>query len=113
MEDLSPVLVVAPQLGNSVTHEEVTFHKFKVVPSLDMGSPVNFVLSWLVHKITIAPDLNHAVVYGTTGTDSTKSSGAYLALPLRFGKLVLTAPAVVIENQVYDIMIRNYFLKRV
>lgn len=59
----------------------------------------------------MAPDLDHAVVYGTAVTASTKSIGAYLALPLQFRKLVLTAPAVVLENKRYDLLIGTQFLK--
>lgn len=40
----------------------------------------------------MAPDLDHLVVYGTAGLASTWLVGAYLALPLCFGKLFLTAP---------------------
>ena len=111
VEDLPPVLAVAPQFGTSVTRVEVTVHKVKVVAILDTGSPVNVISSRLARKIKMAPDLDHAVVYGTAGTASTKSIGAYLALPLRFGKLVLTAPAVVLENEGYDLLIGTQFLK--
>lgn len=59
----------------------------------------------------MAPNLNHAFIYVTTGTSITKSIGAYYGLPLRFGKLVLTASDVVLENKGYYLLIITHFLK--
>lgn len=78
---------------------------------LDTGSPVNVTSSRFARKIKMYPNLDHAVVYDTAGTASTKSIGAYSALPLRFGKLVLTAPAVVLKIKDYDLLIGTQFLK--
>ena len=49
------------------------------------------------------PDINYNQSYGTAGTASTKALGAYSALPKRFGKLLITAPAIVLENKGYKI----------
>ena len=59
----------------------------------------------------MAPDVSHNVTYGTAGPSSTQSLGAYSALPIWFGKLVLTAPAVVLENKSYDLLIDTQFLE--
>lgn len=41
----------------------------------------------------------------------TRAIGAYSALPMRFGKLLLAAPAVVLENESYDLLIGTQFLR--
>ena len=109
-EPAAPVLAIGPTFGTSVTRVEVTVHKVKVVAILDTGSPVNVISSRLARKIKMAPDVDHSVVYGTAGMASTRLVGAYLALPLWFGKLVLTAPAVVLENESYNLLIGTQFL---
>ncbi|KAJ9060351.1 hypothetical protein DSO57_1031791 [Entomophthora muscae] len=38
--------------------------------------------------------------------------GAYLSLPLRFGKLFVTAPAIVLDNHSYDNLIGTGFMTR-
>lgn len=59
----------------------------------------------------MVPNLDHYVVYSTSGLASAKSIGDYCALPLWFGNLVMTAPAVVLENEDYDLLIKTQFLK--
>lgn len=94
-----------------VTCLEVKFHKIKVVTILDTGFPVNFILSWIACKICMATDLDHAAVYGTAVMTSTNSIGAYSNLPLRFWKLVLTSPTVVLKNEGCDLLIGTQYLK--
>lgn len=53
----------------------------------------------------MAPNMEHYVVYRSAGLVSTQSAGAYYLLPLCFGKLVLTSPAVVLENKSFEILI--------
>ena len=42
----------------------------------------------------------------------TKSTGAYSSLPMNFGALMVCAPAIVLDNQDYDILIGNSFLQK-
>ena len=63
-----------------------------------------------MRRLKLAPNLNYDQVYGTAGPNSTKALGAYSALPLRFGKLLVTAPAVVLDNDSYDLLIGTQFL---
>ena len=72
---------------------------------VDLGSLVNVVSTKLLQKIKLCPDLNHTQVYGTAGVASTKALGAYSALSMRFGKLLLMAPMVVLENKTYHIVV--------
>ena len=91
-----PILALNLVFGTKVTRVKVFVHKVKVIAILDTGSPVNVISSKLARCIKLAPDLDHCLIYGTASMASTKSLGAYLALPLRFGKLVLTAHAIVL-----------------
>ena len=59
----------------------------------------------------MAPDVDYNVTYGTAGITSTQAIGAYSALPLQFGKLVLTASTVDLENESYDLLIGTQFLE--
>lgn len=92
-----------------MTQVEVVVHKVKFIAILDTGSSVNVISSQLARKINMTPDLTHYVVYSTAGLASTKSIRAYSALPLQFGNLVLTAPAVVLENERYNLLIGTQF----
>ena len=85
--------------------------KVPVRAILDTGAPGNIVLSKFVKKLGLQPDLIHEEIYGTAGPHSTKSTGAYSSLPIKFGSLITTAPAVVLENQDYDLLIGTSFLK--
>lgn len=110
-KSLPQVLAVTPIFGTRNTRVEVVVHKVKVIAILDTGSPVNVISSKLSRKIKMAPDVNHTTTYGTAGVASARALGAYSALPLRFGKLVLTAPAIVLENESYDLLIGTQFLE--
>ncbi|KAJ9064498.1 hypothetical protein DSO57_1029949 [Entomophthora muscae] len=76
-----------------------------------MGSPVNVVSSKLVKKLKLATDLNYHQPYGTAGLSMTRAIGAYSALPMQFDKLLLAAPAVVLENESYDLLVGTQFLR--
>ena len=63
-------------------------------------------------KLKIAPDLDYQEVFGTAGPLTTKAMGAYSSLPLRFGKLIVTAPAIVLDNNSYDILVGTGFMTK-
>ena len=89
---------------------EVAVQKVKIRAILDTGSPVNVVYSKLMKKLKLAPELTYNQSYETAGLSTTWAIGAYLALPLCFGKLLLSSPAVVLENESYDLLIGTQFL---
>lgn len=64
-----------------------------------------------MRRLKLAPNLNFNQVYGTAGTAFNQALGAYYALLLRFGKLLFTAPAVVLEKKSYDMLIGTQFLR--
>ena len=78
---------------------------------VDLGAPMNIISTKLVKRLGVPPDIEHKKKYGTAGPRNTTSQGAYLALPLRFGSIAVTAPAVVLPNQNYDFLIGTLFLK--
>ncbi|KAJ9072377.1 hypothetical protein DSO57_1028236 [Entomophthora muscae] len=47
-------------------------------------------------------DLDYQEVFGIAGPLTAKAMGTYLPLPLQFGKLIVTAPAIVLDNHSYD-----------
>ena len=104
-------MAALPPFGKTTTRDEVSIQKVKVKGILDTGSPVNVVLSKLMKKLKLAPDLNYNQIYGTAGLTSTKAIGAYSALPMRFGKMLIAATAVVLENKSYDLLIGTEFLR--
>ena len=105
------VLAVLHPFGKTTTQVEVSIQKVNVKAILDTGSPVNAVLSKLMNKLKLAPDLNYNQIYGTAGLISTKAIGAYSALPMRFRKMLIAAPAVVLENDSYNLLIGTQFLR--
>ena len=90
---------------------EVAIQKVKIKAILDTGSPVNVVSSKLMKKLKLAPDLAYTQSYGTAGLSTTCAIGAYSALLLRFGKLLLASPAVVLKNGTYNLLIGTQFLR--
>jgi len=83
----------------------------KIKAVLYMGSPVNVVSSKLVKKLKLAHNLNYHQLYGIAGLSMTRAIGAYSALPMQFGKLLLAVPAVVLENESYNLLVGTQFLR--
>ena len=97
--------------GKMVTKVEVFINKVKVQAIVDTGAPVNVISSQLAKRIKMAPDLPYNKTYGTAGLNLTTAVGAYSSLPMRFGKFVVSAPAIILPNKSYNILIGTQFLK--
>ncbi|KAJ9049058.1 hypothetical protein DSO57_1028567 [Entomophthora muscae] len=65
----------------------------------------------LTKKLKLAPDLNYTQSYGTAGMAQTWTIGAYSALPMRFGKLLIASPTVVFKNKSYDLLVGTQLLQ--
>lgn len=109
-KEFPPVLNFTSQFSTTVTYLEDAYHNFKFIAILYTGSPVKVISSCLARESKITPDIDLLVMYGTTDLANTKLIGAYLYLPLRFGKLVLTAASVVIENAVHYLLIATHHI---
>ncbi|KAJ9081743.1 hypothetical protein DSO57_1011337 [Entomophthora muscae] len=77
---------------------------------LNTGAPGNIISLWLVKKLKLAPDLAYNEKFGTERPQTTRAKGAYSSLTLCFKKLMVNAPAIVLENNSYDILIRTVFM---
>ncbi|KAJ9055283.1 hypothetical protein DSO57_1005389 [Entomophthora muscae] len=75
---------------------------------LDTGAPTNIIYSQLVKRLGFLPDISYAEFFFTAGVESIKSNGAYSSVPLRFGELVVTYPAVLLKSESYDMLIATY-----
>ncbi|KAJ9078891.1 hypothetical protein DSO57_1002127 [Entomophthora muscae] len=95
---------------HNCTYIKLAAHKLWVRAILYSGAPGNVVLTRLFKKLKLAPELDYNEEFGTAGPDNTKALGAYLSLPLSFGKLVVTTPAIVLRNGIYDISIGTSFM---
>ena len=93
------------------TYINICVNKLPVRAVLDTGAPGNILSSKFVKRLGIQPDLVHEEVYGTVGPHCTKSTGAYSSLPMKFGAFMICAPAIVLDNQDYDILISTSFLQ--
>ena len=91
----SPVLTVVPPFGNTTTQVELSILKVRIKAVLDTGSPVNVLSYKLIRKLKLASDLTYNQSYGTSGTASSKDFGDYYNLPMRSGKLLITASTIV------------------
>ncbi|KAJ9088000.1 DNA damage-inducible protein 1, partial [Entomophthora muscae] len=78
------------------TYADIFVNKLKVQAIIDTGAPINIVSSNMVQL----------------GLDCTTAQGAYSALPLRFGSLAVSAPAIVLPNENYDILIGTLFMQQ-
>ncbi|KAJ9076553.1 hypothetical protein DSO57_1024970 [Entomophthora muscae] len=92
------------------TYADFLVNKLKVQAIIDTRAPINIVSSKLVRQMGLAPDIDYNKQYSTAGLDFTTAQGAYSALPLHFGSLVVSAPAIVIPNENYDILIGTLFM---
>ncbi|KAJ9067051.1 DNA damage-inducible protein 1 [Entomophthora muscae] len=94
------------------TYADIFVNKLKVQAIIDTGFPINIVSSKLVRQMGLAPDIDHKKQYGTAGLECTTAQGVYSALPLCFGSLAVSAPAIVLPNENYDILIRTLFIQQ-
>ncbi|KAJ9052494.1 hypothetical protein DSO57_1033567 [Entomophthora muscae] len=94
------------------TYADIFVNKIKVRAIIDMGAPINIVFTRLVKFLVLAPDIDHRKQYGTAGLTVTTAQGAYSALPLCFGSLVVLASAIVLPNDNYDILIGTLFMRQ-
>ncbi|KAJ9062904.1 hypothetical protein DSO57_1005706 [Entomophthora muscae] len=94
------------------TYADVFVNKIKVQAIIDTGAPINIVFMWLVKRLGLAPDIDHRKQYGTAGLTVTTAQGVYRALLLRFGSLVVLAPAIVLPNNNYDILNDTLFMRQ-
>ncbi|KAJ9079806.1 DNA damage-inducible protein 1 [Entomophthora muscae] len=94
------------------TYADIFVNNLKVQAIIDTGAPINIVSSKLVRQVGLAPDIDHKKSYGTAGLDCTTTQGVYSTLPLRFGSLAVSAPAIVIPNENYNILIETLFMRQ-
>ncbi|KAJ9082848.1 DNA damage-inducible protein 1 [Entomophthora muscae] len=94
------------------TSVDIFVNKIKVQAIIDMGAPINIVSTCLIKRLGLAPEIDHQKQYGTAGLTVTTAQGEYSALPLRFGSLAVLAPAIVLPNDNYDILIGTLFMKQ-
>ncbi|KAJ9053512.1 hypothetical protein DSO57_1023551 [Entomophthora muscae] len=104
--------IASPHYGeqHNCTYIELVVHRLQVRAILDSGAPGNIVSTRLVKKLKLAPELDYNEEFGTEGPEKTKALGSYSSLLLCFGKLVVTAPAIVLRNKSYNILIGTSFM---
>ncbi|KAJ9074605.1 DNA damage-inducible protein 1 [Entomophthora muscae] len=93
------------------TYADIFVNKLKVQAIIDTGAPINIVSSNIVQQMGLAPDIDHKKQYSTAELDCTTAQGVYSALPLRFGSLAVSAPAIVLPNKNYDLLIGSLFMQ--
>lgn len=111
LEESQFILAVLPPFGCTTTCVEVSIQKVKIKAGLDTGSSVIVVSLELVKKLKLTPTSNYHQFYGTTGLSITCAIGTYFALPMQFGKLLLAAPAVDLENESYNLLVDTLFFR--
>ncbi|KAJ9052628.1 hypothetical protein DSO57_1032403 [Entomophthora muscae] len=75
---------------------------------MELCNPILHLCTWI--EVTVL-DTPIKAVLDTAGVESIKSNGAYSSVPLRFGELVVTYLAVVLDSESYDMLIGTYFLR--
>ena len=89
-----------------------TINHMQVTAILDTGASENIVSSKLMSAIKLCPDMNYDKTFDTIGPNTTQASGAYYALSIKFGGLIVQFPAIVLKNDNYDLLIDNRFLQK-
>lgn len=115
-EDELPILVASHEnlfnLGTECTYIHITINHKNVIAILDTGEPENIFSTKLINLIKLAPVVNYNHSFGTVGPNVTCAVRAYNALILRFGKSILQSPAIVLNNDNYDILISTRFMHK-
>ncbi|KAJ9068964.1 hypothetical protein DSO57_1023297 [Entomophthora muscae] len=104
MELCNPILCLC-------TWIEVNVFDTPIKALIDTGAPTNIISSRLARRLGFLPDISYTESFFTAGVESIKSNGAYSSVPLRFGELAVTYPAVVVESESYDMLIGTDFLR--
>ncbi|KAJ9073880.1 DNA damage-inducible protein 1 [Entomophthora muscae] len=94
------------------TYTDIFVNKLKVRAIINTGALINIVSSKLIQQMGLAPDIDHKKSYVIAGLDCTIAQGAYSALPLHFGSLAVSAPAIVLPNENNDILIETLFMRQ-
>ena len=79
---------------------------------MDTGAPDVIISTKLACAMKIAPDINYNKTFGTAGPSLTQAVGAYSALTIKLGRVVVQTPAICLINKSYNILIGASFLKR-
>ncbi|KAJ9089530.1 DNA damage-inducible protein 1 [Entomophthora muscae] len=109
------VIHLVNNIGSSYskcTYADMFVNKLKVRAIINTGAPINIVSSKLVRRMGLTPDIGHKKQYGTAGLGCTTAQGEYSALPLRFGLLAVSAPAIMLPNENYNILIGTSFMQQ-
>jgi hypothetical protein len=94
------------------TYVNIWVNKIKVRAIIDSGAPGNIISTKFMKRLKLMPDILHEQNYGTAGIHGVTSKGAYSVLPIRFGSLQVAAPAIVIPNNSYDMLIGTSFMRQ-
>ncbi|KAJ9090198.1 hypothetical protein DSO57_1004776 [Entomophthora muscae] len=94
------------------TYANISVNKVKVRAIITSREPINIIFTSLVQKLGLAPDIAHNRVYGTAGLHTTTSEGAYSVIPMQFGSITVSSPAVVLPSQNYNVLIGTAFMRK-
>lgn len=93
------------------TYIDAVIDKKRIRIIVNSGAIANIISSRLVQRLLFKPYIDFNDIHGTTGPSATRALGAYSSIPIRFGKLTLAFPAVVLESTSYDFLLGTEFLK--
>ncbi|KAJ9055766.1 hypothetical protein DSO57_1000624 [Entomophthora muscae] len=107
---LQTILKVVPGLESalSLLREALNPQGVHTTLSMELHNPISRLCTWI--KVTIF-DTSIIALLDRAGVESIKSNGAYFSVPLRFGELVVTYPAVVLESESYNMLIGTDFFR--
>lgn len=93
------------------TYIDILVNSIPTRAIVDSGAPFCVISSAFAKTLKKQPDIAHKQQYGTAGANPTTSIGAYSALILQFGAIIVSTPAVVLPNNNYSMLIGTSFLK--
>ena len=87
------------------TYIDVWVNKIKIWAIVDTSAFINVISTFFAIRLGVAPRIDYRKEFGTAGLQSITSQGMCSTLPLKFGSLSVSAPAIVLPNQNYDFFI--------
>ncbi|KAJ9077686.1 hypothetical protein DSO57_1014308 [Entomophthora muscae] len=89
----------------------ILVNKVKVQAIIYSVALVNIVSTILVKQLKIAPNVDYCKQYGNVVLVPTVSQGIYSAMPLQFGSLAVSSPAIVFPHKDFDILIGTQLMQ--
>lgn len=94
------------------TYLQVEILGIPTMAVIDTGAPLVILSSSFASKIRFQPDLEYNKFFGTAGQSKVQALGAYLSIPISFGNILTTSPAIFLYASGYNVLLGTSYLEK-